>query len=623
MNLFLFKETHFFGFIQFFSLFAQLCYLVAHPVGIALQEAFIGVDQGKGKNVFMSVPPPQRQCNTPGDLSCEEAYRRLAIIEAVARTVQTARDPTSLCEATLALLRDHLETLSISIHRADATHRTFQLLAPAPEPDKESAQLLHQIRAEKVFSTAQGSHQRAPILIEDLQTTALEPECLAQMYALAFPAACGYLSIPLWYSESCEGILTALFRSPIVASGLQEQVLTGCSIYLAAALAHARVSEEACQEHAQLRSVLDQIPEGVLIVESVAGRITYANEMASHILGLARTDLLGSPFHSLPQTFRPHIAQGRRTLPWNYALVRAFCGETVTGQETIVTRPDGRTVFALCSSTPLHAADGEVSEAILVFQDISAQVSLEQQKQAFLSTLSHELRTPVTAIEGFAELLQMQAAQGKGLADALSLRAFENIVMQSEALTHLIDEMLDLSRMERTQLTLSCGFHDLIQLLTSVVESMACTTPRHHLSLVLQGTQETDSLVGWFDEQRIRQVLYNLITNAIKYSPAGGEVEVGLRWTEKRADEVLLWVRDEGIGIAASDRSAIFTRFYRASSLDPALSGLGIGLYLVKDLVTRHGGRVWVESSEGAGSTFLVVLPLGSQEGPGFQAGQG
>ena len=123
---------------------------------------------------------------------------------------------------------------------------------------------------------------------------------------------------------------------------------------------------------------------------------------------------------------------------------------------------------------------------------------------------------------------------------------------------------------------------------------------------------------GWFDERRITQVLSNLIGNAIKYSPAGGEIEVGLRWTAARPEEALLWVQDGGIGIAPTDLPHLFKRFQRASSLDPALSGLGIGLYLANELVTRHGGYIWVESSEGKGSTFFVRLPLGHQ-GSGSQ----
>ena len=122
-------------------------------------------------------------------------------------------------------------------------------------------------------------------------------------------------------------------------------------------------------------------------------------------------------------------------------------------------------------------------------------------------------------------------------------------------------------------------------------------------------------LRGCFDEQRMIQVLNNLMNNAIKYSPKGSLIEVGLRWTSTQPDEALLWVKDSGVGIPQSELNSIFERFHRVSSTDRSIGGLGVGLYLVREIVTRHAGRVWVESVEGKGSTFYVLLPLNSSAG--------
>jgi two-component system sensor histidine kinase VicK len=127
---------------------------------------------------------------------------------------------------------------------------------------------------------------------------------------------------------------------------------------------------------------------------------------------------------------------------------------------------------------------------------------------------------------------------------------------------------------------------------------------------VLEGLQVGEVLIGCFDEERLIQVLNNLISNAIKYSPRGGEIEIGVRQTPEHPEEVLIWVRDHGIGITAGALSHIFERFYRSDQLGRGIAGLGIGLYLVKEFVTRHGGHVWAESSEGVGSIFYVQLPL-------------
>jgi signal transduction histidine kinase len=122
--------------------------------------------------------------------------------------------------------------------------------------------------------------------------------------------------------------------------------------------------------------------------------------------------------------------------------------------------------------------------------------------------------------------------------------------------------------------------------------------------------QETDIVPAYLDEQRMVQVFNNLIGNAIKYSARGSTIEIGLKHVVERPQEVLIWVKDEGIGIAAEDIPHIFKRFHRARNVDRSHSGFGIGLYLVKEVVTQHRGRVWVDSCEGEGSTFYVTLPL-------------
>jgi signal transduction histidine kinase len=307
---------------------------------------------------------------------------------------------------------------------------------------------------------------------------------------------------------------------------------------------------------------------------------------------------------------------GRPVQPWNFMIIRALIGETITSQDTIITRPDGSRTFILSSAAPLRTENGVISGAVIVFQDVTAKKSIEQQKNEFLSIASHELRTPITAIQGFAEILQFQMT-GKTDLDPQSTRALSVISEQSERLSQLIEEMLDISRIENVQLLLTRAPHDLISILQHVVEIQDSTSKNHHIQMILEGLTDHDTLMGNIDENRIVQVLSNLINNAIKYSPSGGTIEVGLRYanTESNmsdeANECLIWVKDAGIGISAADLPHIFKRFHRSSAIDSSISGLGIGLYLVKELVTRHSGHVWAESTEGIGSTFYVKLPLG------------
>ena len=362
-------------------------------------------------------------------------------------------------------------------------------------------------------------------------------------------------------------------------------------------------------ERIHLHAILDQLPEGVLITEVATGSISYANVAAATILGIPLTRLVGTPLHQHTQSQHKETSFNDQHLqPWQFAVIRALYREVVTSQETLVTRPDGSTIVVLTSSAPLWMEDGVMTEAVVVFQDITAHKSLEQQKSEFLWMANHELRTPITVIQGFAEILQLKAEEYH--LDEFTLYALTQINEHSQLLTLLVEEMLDLSRIEQARFVLNLASHDLMRILTRVIEGQSVTTNKHSIQLIVQGLQATDTLIGSFDEARIGQVLNNLISNAIKYSPSGGEIEVGLRFVAERPHEVLIWVKDSGIGIAANEIPSIFKRFYRANNLDRSLSGLGIGLYLVREVVMHHGGHVWVESVEGSGSTFYVLLPL-------------
>jgi PAS domain S-box-containing protein len=365
-------------------------------------------------------------------------------------------------------------------------------------------------------------------------------------------------------------------------------------------------------ERVRLSTVLDQLPEGVLIADAIAGSITYANPAVAHLLGIELDRLIGSPVS--------HIFQGRPVgdsslfTPWNFFLIQALSGETITSKETVVVHSDGKKVVMLISGAPLYGSTGIMIGAVLVLRDITAQKSIEQQKNEFLWMANHELRTPVTIIQGFAELLKSDMIQKSHLSES-ARAALANIIEQSEHLSRLIDAMLDMSRIEQEQFELHLAQHDLRDVLAHVIESQAITTTRHHLRFILEGLQETEPLMGTFDKEQMVQVLSNLINNAIKYSPQGGDIGIGLRAIADprhpgRYREAMIWVKDQGIGIAVKDIPHIFERFYRSSTIDRSLSGLGIGLHIVKEVVARHEGRVWVESVQGSGSTFYVWLPL-------------
>ena len=222
-------------------------------------------------------------------------------------------------------------------------------------------------------------------------------------------------------------------------------------------------------------------------------------------------------------------------------------------------------------------------------------------RDAFLSVAAHELKTPTTLILAHAQLLQRRAEQsGASDRDRRSLRMLGS---QAERLTQLIQVVLDVSRLQGGELRLNRAAVDLVVIARRVVEELSMVADQHQL--VFAGPPEPQVVHG--DSLRLEQVLQNLVQNAVKYSPAGSVVRVQI---QRRAAEVAVSVSDQGIGVPEAALPELFTPFYRASNIDQGVSGFGIGLYVVKEITTRHGGSVQVTSTEGQGSTFTVLLPL-------------
>jgi signal transduction histidine kinase len=547
-----------------------------------------------------------------------EAERsRLEVIETIARSVRESLDTDKIAQAAIAAITSSFEPLSTSIHIADPEQQVLHLLhnRAAQHIEQETVALLQHVPYTSQLIVARAPQHHEPIIIEDVQAAARAGEIPGD-HPIVKHGRCGYVCIPLWFKDF-EGTLSVLFKETVAQDSPEVQTLVGCATHLAAALAHARLHATVENERARLRAVLDQLPEGVLLVEASDSGVSYVNAAATHVIGIPpQNEKTRKTLHQISQVFLITDLQGHSIPPEHYPVSRSLHGETISGQEMVLTRLDGSKVVLLCSAAPLQTEDGVISGAVTVFQDITARKSFEQQKNEFLSIVSHELRTPITAIQGFAEILQMMVASGLSLESPRGMRIATGIIEQSERLTQLIEEMLDLTRIENVQLLLDLAPHDLLGTLTHLVETQAVTTRKHHLQLVLDELQPTDVLIGYFDKKRIEQVINNLISNAIKYSPYGGEIELGLHPILDAASipyEALIWVRDPGIGIPANELPHIFERFHRASNLDRAITGLGIGLYLTKELVERHGGRIWAKSTEGMGATFFVSLPLGKR----------
>jgi PAS domain S-box-containing protein len=233
---------------------------------------------------------------------------------------------------------------------------------------------------------------------------------------------------------------------------------------------------------------------------------------------------------------------------------------------------------------------------------IEAQAAV-QARDVFFSVASHELKTPLTSLLGNIQLIQRRAVR-EGFLNERDQRAFAVIAAQTRRLNEMIDALLDVSRLESGQLSLERTVFDLRTLVEQVVSELQPSLNNH--TIVFQGPDV--ALLVEADSLRFEQVLQNLIQNAVKYSPAGGDVIVKV-WQQD--DDACVDVIDHGIGIPADGLSKLFTRFYRASNAEARqITGMGIGLYVVREILTLHGGTITVKSVEGEGSTFSVCFPV-------------
>jgi signal transduction histidine kinase len=247
------------------------------------------------------------------------------------------------------------------------------------------------------------------------------------------------------------------------------------------------------------------------------------------------------------------------------------------------------------------------SIALVVHQDVSALKEAEYLKDEFIGVAAHELSNPLAVLKGFAEMLVYQTSRGKGpqLAPWQS-EALEEIDQATARLDKLTEDLLDVTRLQAGRLVLSREPTDLVALTQRMVTQRQMTTRQHVFFL----ETEHPSLVVEIDRARIEQVLTNLLSNAVKYSPQGGPIDLSIR-VEIEPRTALVSIRDRGIGIPIGQQSHIFGRFVRAENARTSeIMGTGLGLFLSREIVERHGGRLWFESTEREGSTFFMALPL-------------
>ncbi|UCF27421.1 MAG: GAF domain-containing protein [Chloroflexota bacterium] len=354
-------------------------------------------------------------------------------------------------------------------------------------------------------------------------------------------------------------------------------------------------------ETSRSRSILEAIADGVLVTDQ-HGEITLFNHSAERMLELKRAEVIGRSIEHFSGLFGGIALAWMNTInSWIQDHGSFHPMNTFSEQVSL----DNGNVLSVNLAPVIN--NNEFFGTVSIFRDITHLIEVDRLKSEFVATVSHELRTPMTSIKGYVDILLM------GVAGELSdqqLRFLRVVQENTERLTILVNDLLDLSRIEAGQVILSMGSIDLSDLIEEVMEEIDRLTIAENKSMQFALDLPPDLPLIKGDAERIRQILINLLGNAFHYTPSNGNVSLSARQT---GEEIQVDIKDNGVGIPPKEQERIFDRFYRGENhMVIATAGTGLGLSIVAKLINMHNGRIWVQSSgiEGEGSIFSFTLPL-------------
>ena len=423
---------------------------------------------------------------------------------------------------------------------------------------------------------------RSPLAVEDVSSD----ERVAGADAILLAGYSAFLGVPLSGPEgSLAGVLSVYARKPRRWRTEEIEALLALAGNTSAALANAELYSRVSLEKERSVAILANIADGIVAVDR-DGQVVLWNSAAEEITGVPQEEAIGLT-----------------TLEVLQRELESTESESPSGQRLVSIARGGEEVWLSLSEAVMRDPLGGVAGRIFAFRDISADRMVEEVKSDFVAAVSHELRTPLTSIYGFAETLLRQDVP---FGDEDRRIFLSYIASESERLTEIVDQLLNVARLDAGDLQVELGRIDVGSVVSELVETVeeSGVMNGHRFEIDLPD----EPLAAEADPDKVRQVFNILVENALRYSPGGGTVTVGAR---RNHDRVEVRVADEGIGIPAAERERIFRKFYRAeSAARDGAAGTGLGLFIAKELVTAMGGRIWVDSTEGEGSSFSFELPV-------------
>lgn len=395
------------------------------------------------------------------------------------------------------------------------------------------------------------------------------------------------LAVALRHENRYYGVVWAGFDQPHAFTESDVRFVTTLAGQAALAVANARLFLNVEAARLQLEAILNSTPDPVLVTDS-RNRLLLANRAA--------TEALKTPAQNGEQRTEKIVKQR--------ALLDLLSNMTTEKQSAEIELPDGRTYFATASAVMV---EGRSVGRVCILRDVTHFKELDTMKSDFVSTVSHDLRSPLTLMRGYATMLETVGEineQQKGYV--------KKIITGVENMSRLVNNLLDLGRIE-VGVGLQVENVPVLDILERVTGALQLLASQKNISLNVELPKDMPHAIQ-ADQALLQQAVYNLVENALKYTPEGGKVTVSASTV---GDSLLFTIQDTGIGISTDDLPRLFEKFYRGSQREArAQHGSGLGLAIVRSIAERHGGRVWVESKLGQGSVFHLQIPLTQTKSP-------
>jgi two-component system, OmpR family, phosphate regulon sensor histidine kinase PhoR len=540
-----------------------------------------------------------------------ESHRlRLKAFDAVVTAISTATGLHNLVQDVLEVVLGMLPARSGCLLLHDPSQARLTLVSQRKLPDDYVALLQNQVISEAACEEVvrYGQPMLRPLIEEEGEGPLLAAGHTNGVY------------LPLLAGGTVVGVL-GLFGDESLARQADTATLMPICNQIGFAIANVRIYDESQIERNRLNMVINSIAEGVVLCDS-QGQLVLANEAAMELLSLEAVPY-AQPLSEMPDFYGIRDLENQPLPVEALPLALALSGEVFHDYRVLMCGASGNDSVMSFSGAPVHLGDGDVEGAVVVFRDITANQKLERAKDEFLAVAAHELRSPLAAVRSYTDLL-LRREQQRSETDPRDVQGLTILTQQVSHMLRMVDNLLDVSRLDAGQIDLQMQRVNMVSLAGQVIDQQRPAAMNREL-LLESGEPEI-----WLhcDSLRIRQVLTNLVGNAIKFSPPDSLIvlrigtslqsDVAHRCTELATlsgeqDSPMLTVQviDRGAGIPAEQQEKLFQRFYRGTAR--RTEGLGLGLYLSREFVQMHGGCFWVQSSENQGSTFAFALPMDRQ----------